>query len=121
MRLTYLDLLGKIIPQITLKGGNAMSDESKRVILEILSGERKWWYGLDLIKTSKGRLGRGTLYVYLNELIDDQLVESRFETDEEFSSQFPEQARRSLYRITRRGLGGIRQKQSVCMSAIATA
>lgn len=64
----------------------------KYLILEMLmSGER---YGLDLVKASKGRLKRGTIYITLGRMEDEGLVLSRLAAD-----LIP----RRLYKVTERG------------------
>lgn len=39
----------------------------------------KEMYGLDIVKHSKGRLKRGSIYVYLNQLEEKNWIESRKE------------------------------------------
>tara|TARA_B100000315_G_C14045022_1_gene349260 strand:- start:95 stop:394 length:300 start_codon:yes stop_codon:yes gene_type:complete len=81
------------------------------VILELLDENRKWWYGLELVKASDGKLGRGTIYTWLSSLIEQGFVKSREENDEEFDPQHPRQLRRTLYRITEDGIDAKSEQQ----------
>ncbi len=72
----------------------------KGIILELLGGRRNWWTGLDLVKASRGRLGRGTIYVLLNQLEEQILVQSK----EDDSPRSPGQLPRRLYHITDSGV-----------------
>jgi DNA-binding PadR family transcriptional regulator len=58
----------------------------REAILEILRSEpRREWYGLEMIKASGGRLGRGTVYVFLHRLEEEGLVTSRPEPESDTS------------------------------------
>ncbi len=81
-----------------------MFTRAELTILELLDKERRWWYALDLIKASEGRLRRGVIYVHLARLGEQELVESREQNDDEFHPQQPYQGRRRLYRITQSGV-----------------
>jgi len=65
----------------------------ERCILGLLAASPGAMYGLDLVKQSRGRLGRGTVYVWLVRLEDRGLV-----------SSVPTFDRRRLYSITSAGM-----------------
>ncbi|MFA6296864.1 MAG: helix-turn-helix transcriptional regulator [Patescibacteria group bacterium] len=69
------------------------------LILEILQENGNEMYGLDIIERSSGKLKRGTVYVWLDQLEDRNDIASRRE--EHVSLRRP---RRRLYRITDQGL-----------------
>ena len=81
------------------------------VILQLLSTERRWWYGLQLIEASEGCLKRGYIYLDLFALEDEDWVESCEETDEEFQPVYPDQQKRRRYRITERGIRELEEWQ----------
>lgn len=69
-------------------------------ILEILwDAHPRELYGLEIVKRSKGRLGRGTVYVRLSRMEKRGEVSSRLEDESETEYGI----RRSLYRITDAG------------------
>lgn len=51
-----------------------MSFSKEKLILELLQGSKNGLSGLELIKSSGGRLKRGTVYVWLQRLQDKGLV-----------------------------------------------
>jgi len=71
-------------------------------ILGLLARDVRDAYGLDLVKASDGRLRRGVVYVTLQRLEEQGLIESREETSTPVEIGIP----RRLYRIT--GLGAQR-------------
>jgi DNA-binding PadR family transcriptional regulator len=81
-----------------------MFKKARKAILELLRQDERWWYGLDLVQASGRRLKRGSIYIHLSWLIDDGLVESRKENDEEFKPSHSRLPRRSLYKITQAGI-----------------
>ncbi len=48
----------------------------QQVILELLHQNQEGMTGLELVKNSRGKLKRGTVYVYLHQLETDGLVSS---------------------------------------------
>ena len=75
-------------------------------ILELLDNDRRWWYGLELVKASDGKISRGSVYVHLVSLKEKSFVDSREQNDEEFNltPDYPDKLRRTLYRITEGGI-----------------
>jgi DNA-binding PadR family transcriptional regulator len=73
-----------------------MSDPAVVLSLLAVRGES---YGLDLVRASDGRLSRGTIYVTLTALEEQQLVTSRQEDVTDPAIGIP----RRLYRLTPRG------------------
>ena len=69
------------------------------VILKLLHDVQRELYGLEMIKLSKGRLKRGTVYVTLQRMEDKGLVESREEANTPEYIGIP----RRLYKRTRMG------------------
>jgi DNA-binding PadR family transcriptional regulator len=67
------------------------------IALELLHSSREM-YGLEMVKASKGALGRGTVYVILDRLEDKGFVKSRAKKQPGIAGM-----PRRLYRIT--GLG----------------
>lgn len=89
-----------------------------QTILDLLDAHGEL-YGLQLVKLSEGRLGRGTVYVHLSRLEDEGLVSSREEDD------VPDARvglRRRLYKITPQGrrarTATASDFQSVCSTLI---
>jgi len=78
--------------------------KARRVLILTLLNQQplREWYGLDLITASNKKLRRGSIYVYLAELEDDELVTSRLEEEHELLQ--PEFPLRRKYRITDRGI-----------------
>jgi len=70
----------------------------EEIILKLLIGDDQK-YGLQLIRESKGRLKRGTIYVTLYRLENKKLVKSKVEKRERYVSGMA----RRMYTIT--GLG----------------
>jgi DNA-binding PadR family transcriptional regulator len=79
--------------------GEAKLKRPERMILEILSTSSEEMYGLDIVKTSGGRLARGMIYVHLGSLEERALISSRPEPDKIRRTV----ARRRLYKITAQG------------------
>lgn len=69
-------------------------------ILEILDAAKTELYGLEIVKRSHGKLGRGTVYVHLERLEDLGYVSSREENKE---PHWYVGLKRRLYRITEDG------------------
>ena len=72
----------------------------ERVTLELLQ-QRDWAGGLDLVKSSAGRLGRGSIYVHLMRLEDQGFVRARYLDN--VDPENPDAPRRREYQITSRG------------------
>lgn len=73
-----------------------MSDTEAVITQALLGGET---YGLDLVKSSKGRLKQGTIYVTLQRMEEKGFIDSREEERPADSRRIP----RRLYAVT--GLG----------------
>ncbi len=54
------------------------ASRERRAILRLLA-DGQWWYGLDLVKRSRGDLGRGSVYVRLCRLEERGFVTSRLD------------------------------------------
>lgn len=73
------------------------------VVLKVIE-DGKWWYGLDIVRASKGKVGRGSIYTVLHRLLTRELITERPEDDNEFKyAHILGMNRRHLYRITRSG------------------
>jgi DNA-binding PadR family transcriptional regulator len=78
--------------------------QQEQAILELLLEHGGWMYGLELVKASSGRLGRGTVYIHLDNLEVRGHVESR---EEPLSTGLP----RRQYRITNSGRGRLAESE----------
>lgn len=77
-----------------------MFTKKEFIILEILDSEHRWWYALDVVRASEGRLSSGSIYAYMALLVSKKLIVSRQENDEEYHGRG---MRRYLYKITEGG------------------
>ena len=82
----------------------SMSNTEAYIIRQLISEER---YGLDLVKSSEGRLKRGTIYVTLNRMEDKGFVESRRPEEVPAHGGLP----RPLYKATGKGVRVLRAKE----------
>jgi DNA-binding PadR family transcriptional regulator len=73
--------------------------KAEAALLELLSNE-DWWYGLELVRASRGAIKRGTVYVYLGRLEEAGLVLSCLEVETPAHVGIP----RRLFRISKLGL-----------------
>ena len=70
--------------------------KAQLIILDVLRSDRKWWFGLEMIKADP-RIKRGVVYAHLSKLEDEGYVESqRIDTRDGVRIQ---------YRITNKGRG----------------
>lgn len=76
-----------------------MFGEAKKrtAILEILA-DGEWYYGLDIVERSNGRLRVGTVYVWLSRMQDAGLIEGQKEED---TRQIRGGKRRMRYRLVK--------------------
>jgi PadR family transcriptional regulator PadR len=60
---------------------NPFAAETELLVLRLLSSEPNGLYGLEMVKSSDGRLKRGTVYVTLGRLVDKGYIKSRIQSD----------------------------------------
>ena len=75
-----------------------MLTPKEEIILALLQGSQKR-YGLELVKASKGKLPRGTVYVFLKRLQDKGFINSELRDSEAGKSGPP----RRVYWLTGQG------------------
>lgn len=78
--------------------GEPKLSKKAALIIQLLRENPKGMYSLDVIRASKGRLSRGTVYVHLGRLEEAGLVESKLVRDTNSGIARP------LYKLSRRGL-----------------
>ncbi len=86
-----------VLTYVALTWHSRADAKAQAAILELLAGDEAWWYGLALVRASRGALKRGTVYVHLGRLEEAGLVLSCIE------AEYPPPAvgiRRRLYRIS---------------------
>jgi len=74
-------------------------------------------YGLDLVKTSEGKLKRGTVYVLLDRMEEKGLISSR---EEETAADGYVGIRRRLYKVTGSGMRALAALEIWQMGAPST-
>lgn len=77
--------------------GEPKLSKKAALIIQLLRENPKGMYGLDLVRASNGRLGRGTVYIHLGRLEEEGLVESKLVRDTNSGIERP------LYKLSRRG------------------
>ena len=89
--------LGALVLFLLLRPSRTRA-KCETAILDLLADET-WWYGLELVRSSKGSLKRGLVYVHLDRLEAAGFVMSCLEVGSE-NVDIP----RRLYRITKLGI-----------------
>ena len=81
------------------------------IILDILDAENRWMFGIEMVKTSEGKLKRGMMSVPLAELMDKGLV--KFRMDPDFKPKDERELQRRQYHITHDGRSARRDANEV--------
>jgi DNA-binding PadR family transcriptional regulator len=81
-----------------------MMQHKAMVILQLLANDRRWWYGLEMVKASDGQLKRGVIYLHLARLEENGLVETRLENEHDHEYRADNPRPRRMYRITKNGI-----------------
>lgn len=82
------------------------------VILQLLSQENRWWYVLDLVKSSEGRLRRGSVYIYLDELVELNAIVERSDPDFQPNPTYPWLSPRHQFKISESGIRLLHENES---------
>lgn len=96
-----------------------MLNKKQVIIIELLSSEYRWWYSLEFIKASNGKLPRGTVFIDLSKMIDEGLIDCRMENLREIHIRRSSRggpSRMFLYRINDVGMKTLREHREMVES-----